>query len=341
MRYGGPILYLIVYAFVLLGILLWVDSGSRKFRLPKKGDPSTDLFESGLGSEFDANFIANLDAPLRVLDVSKLFNKKQVVDHVNLNIPKNTIFALLGPNGAGKTTIFNIIRELYPLYTFFTLSKSASGGDIIPDTGDVFINSASIVRHPRIARSALGVCPQFTAIDAQLTVRDHLILYGRLKGLRRGSELQSSVEAIAEVTSLTPYLDRLATKLSGGNQRKLSLAISLLGNPPVILIDEFSTGVDPRMKRDMWEMLRRTATGKSIVITTRECKCHMRITRSITTHLLDSMEEASAIANNVGILAKRMLGTFILLESSIFCLTISLSISDWNSRITGREICLI
>lgn len=157
------------------------------------------------------------------------------------------------------------------------MPNSTSGGDIIPDSGDVFINSASIVRHPRIARSALGVCPQFTAIDAQLTVRDHLILYGRLKGLIRGSELQNSVEAIAEVTSLTPYLDRLAIKLSGGNQRKLSLAISLLGNPPVILIDEFSTGVDPRMKRDMWEMLRRTAAGKSIVLTTRERKCHTRI----------------------------------------------------------------
>lgn len=117
MRYGGPILYLIIYAFVLLGILLWVDSGSRKFRLPKKGDSSTDLMKSGSGSAFDADFISTLDDPLRVLDLSKSFNKKQIVDHVNLNIPKDTIFALLGPNGAGKTTIFNIIRELSSPYT--------------------------------------------------------------------------------------------------------------------------------------------------------------------------------------------------------------------------------
>ncbi|KAF9471812.1 P-loop containing nucleoside triphosphate hydrolase protein [Pholiota conissans] len=276
MRYGGPILYLIVYAFILLGILVWVDSGSRAIRLPKKKKDvhPTDPPKTLPGGDLDADSVSSLEDPLRIIDVSKSFKGKQVVDNVNLSIPKNTIFALLGPNGAGKTTVFNIIR-----------------GNIIPDSGDVSINGASIVRHPRIARSSLGVCPQFTAIDAQLTVREHLLLYGRLKGLRRGTELQSSVDAIAEATSLTPYLDRLASKLSGGNQRKLSLAISLLGNPPVVLIDEFSTGVDPRMKRDMWETLRKMAVGKSIVITTH------------------SMEEASAIATNVGILAKHLLAT--------------------------------
>ncbi len=85
----------------------------------------------------------------------------------------------------------------------------------------------------------LGVCPQFTAVDDQLTVREHLIIYGRLKGLDRGAELDTSIKAVLDGTSLTMYADRLASKLSGGNQRKLSLAIALLGNPPVILIDEF------------------------------------------------------------------------------------------------------
>jgi len=103
-----------------------------------------------------------------------------------------------------------------------------------------------------------------------LTVREHLLVYGRLKGLRPGQELNRNVECILESTGLTTYADRLASKLSGGNQRKVSLAIALMGNPPVLLIDEFSTGVDAKMKREMWHTLRQVAVGKAVVITTRE-----------------------------------------------------------------------
>lgn len=161
------------------------------------------------------------------------------------------------------------------------------GGDIVPDQGDVFIQDTSVIRYPRTARLSLGVCPQFTAIDSQLTVREHLAIYGRLKGLYRGVELNENVDILLESTALTQYGDRLASKLSGGNQRKLSLAIALIGmdiisplctigltplvgNPSVILIDEFSTGVDAKMKRDMWETLKTVAVGKAVVITTRE-----------------------------------------------------------------------
>ena len=82
--------------------------------------------------------------------------------------------------------------------------------------------------NPKNARASLGVCPQFTAIDSQLTVREHLIIYGKLKGLR-GTELTENVDAILRGTALVMYADRLASKLSGGNQRKLSLAIALMG----------------------------------------------------------------------------------------------------------------
>jgi ABC-type multidrug transport system ATPase subunit len=112
------------------------------------------------------------------------------------------------------------------------------------------------------------------------------MIYGRLKGLNRGHELKTNVEALMIATSLHMYADRLASQLSGGNQRKLSLAIALIGellnfrymrrltcmhagNPSVVLIDEFSTGVDAKMKRDMWGTLRNVAVGKAIVITTR------------------------------------------------------------------------
>jgi ATP-binding cassette subfamily A (ABC1) protein 3 len=119
---------------------------------------------------------------------------------------------MLGPNGAGKTTIFNIIR-----------------GDTAPDSGDVLIKDISIIRHPRAARVFLGVCPQFTAIDSQLTVREHLMIYGRLKGLIRGEELDGNIDSLIHATGLYMYADRLASQLSGGNQRKLSLAVAMIG----------------------------------------------------------------------------------------------------------------
>ena len=104
-----------------------------------------------------------------------------------------------------------------------------TGGDAIPDEGDVLINGVSVVSHPRSARLSLGVCPQFTAIDSELTVEEHLIVYGRLKGLYRGEELTRNVQALMRATSLDIYADRLAVRLSGGNQRKLALAIALIG----------------------------------------------------------------------------------------------------------------
>jgi ATP-binding cassette subfamily A (ABC1) protein 3 len=100
---------------------------------------------------------------------------------------------------------------------------------VIPESGDVLINGVSVLHHPRTARLSLGVCPQFTATDAQLTVREHLTIYGLLKGLNRGVEVQRNVESLMRATELMPYADRLAGKISGGNQRKLSLAISLIG----------------------------------------------------------------------------------------------------------------
>lgn len=99
----------------------------------------------------------------------------------------------------------------------------------------MFINGTSIIEHPNTARLSLGVCPQFTAIDPQLTVRQHLIVYGLLKGLQRGAELDGNVESLLRATTLTQYADRLALKLSGGNQRKLSFAIALIGLVPFLL----------------------------------------------------------------------------------------------------------
>ncbi|KAJ7508422.1 hypothetical protein B0H11DRAFT_2304369 [Mycena galericulata] len=274
MRYGGPITYLIIESFVMLAFLVWVDSGAvlpQRFRKRPKVSAVETNRPVKEDVALEARSAAESDDLLRVLNVTKSFGSNTVVDDVSFSVSRDTVFCLLGPNGAGKTTSFNVIR-----------------GDVIPESGDALIQGTSVVNHPRTARVSLGVCPQFSAIDAQLSVREHLVIYGRLKGLRP-DELRSSVDSILLAIGLDIYADRLASKLSGGNQRKLSLAIALMGNPSVILIDEFSTGIDAKKKREMWRTLRAIAVDKAIVITTH------------------SMEECSALATKVGILAVRML----------------------------------
>ncbi|KAH7911590.1 P-loop containing nucleoside triphosphate hydrolase protein [Hygrophoropsis aurantiaca] len=281
LRYGGPILYLFIDGFVLLAFLVWVDSGTlipRSFLEKTRKQQQQQHLEPEQFATLrrdvtdEARAVARSDDALRLLHITKSFDGKRVVDDVAFGVARGTIFAMLGPNGAGKTTTFNMIR-----------------GDIVPDRGDVLIKGVSVVTSPRNARLSLGVCPQFTAIDSELTVREHLMIYGRLKGLNDGAELNVNINALMHATALHMYADRLASQLSGGNQRKLSLAIALLGNPAVVLIDEFSTGVDAKIKREMWGTLRDVAVGKAVVITTH------------------SMEEASALANKVGIISKQLL----------------------------------
>lgn len=214
-RYGGPIVYLFFYGFILFGILVWVDSGSLLPRR-KPAPPFVSSSDEKLTEDVKKEAIAATSSSdiLRALRIAKAYggSHNRVVDDVSFGVDKDTVFALLGPNGAGKTTSFKIIS-----------------GDVIPDHGDVLINGTSVVHHPRAARLSLGVCPQFTAIDSQLTVREHLMVYGRLKGLYRGDELDRNVNELMLATTLHIYADRLASKLSGGNQRKLSLAIALIG----------------------------------------------------------------------------------------------------------------
>ncbi|GJJ10065.1 hypothetical protein Clacol_004291 [Clathrus columnatus] len=286
-KFGGPIVYLIGQSLLFFAILVYVDSGSLlprllQFTRPKLrelNDPDATTRSEDVVKEIEE--VETLpDDPLRVLHVTKTFDgSNKAVDDVSFRVPQDTVFAMLGPNGAGKTSTFNMIR-----------------GDVTPDFGDVYINQTSIISHPNRARLQLGVCPQFTAIDPQLTVHEHLVIYGLLKGLRRGPELEENISILLRGTTLTPYADRLANQLSGGNQRKLSFAISLIGNPSVVLIDEYSTGIDPATKRSMWVTFRRMAVGKAVVITTPHI-----------VHMIDSMEEASALANKVGILAGKML----------------------------------
>ncbi|KAI3392302.1 hypothetical protein diail_5885 [Diaporthe ilicicola] len=304
--YGGPILYLLIQALVLFTVLVWWDSGykptfltnlSRRLRQRKSTVKDTDaendtendaalssLASSTIADPAVATEIKRIDAQsppgtdsLRVQHLHKIFGRtNHAVQDVTFGVPRGQVFALLGPNGAGKSTTISLVR-----------------GDVRPSRGvdssqfgDVFIEDLSISAHRASARQNLGVCPQFDAMDS-MTVREHLRFYASARGV---SDVQANVEAVMTATGLVRFADRLAQKLSGGNKRKLSLGIALMGNPAVLLLDEPSSGMDAAAKRIMWRTLIGVAApGRALLITTH------------------SMEEADRLATRVGIMKRRML----------------------------------
>jgi ABC-type multidrug transport system ATPase subunit len=270
--YGGPILYLIIQSFVLFTLLLWFDGGGNALVAFRSKSKSEDVEEKEMDEDVanELSRVTDCQDGLRVLHLTKSFKKFVAVEDVTFGVGRGEVFALLGPNGAGKTTTISLIR-----------------GDIQPSErgGDIFVENVSVTKNRAIARSNLGVCPQFDAMD-QMTVIEHLRFYAQIRGI---SDVDHNVRQVIRAVGLTPFQHRMAMKLSGGNKRKLSLGIALMGNPTVLLLDEPSSGMDAASKRVMWKTLAAVAPGRSIVLTTH------------------SMEEADALASRAGIIAKRML----------------------------------
>lgn len=268
--YGGPILYLAVQAILLFGLVIWLETGTGRY---SSGTAKTtvEVDDAEIANELLRVEGAGQDSDgLRVSHLTKAFKKNTVVDNVTFGIDHGEVFALLGPNGAGKSTTISLIRgDLHP---------SRNGGD-------VFVEGASVTKNRALARQNLGVCPQFDAIDS-MTVEEHLQHFARIRGI---SNVKDQVQAVIQAVGLGAYSNVMAHTLSGGNKRKLSLAIALTGNPSVILLDEPSSGLDAAAKRIMWRTLETIVPGRSILLTTH------------------SMEEADALANRAGIMAKRML----------------------------------
>ncbi|KAF7717435.1 Uncharacterized protein PECH_000926 [Penicillium ucsense] len=271
--YGGPILYLIVQSIVLFALLVYLDGGRKSLNIFRSHTKPEDVEGK---TQMDEDVVRELarvkesDDGLRVLNLNKSFKKFVAVENISFGVNRGEVFALLGPNGAGKTTTISLIR-----------------GDIQPSKngGEIFVEGVSVTKSLAAARSNLGVCPQFDAMD-QMTVIEHLKFYARIRGV---PDVDHNVRQVIEAVGLTPFQYRMATKLSGGNKRKLSLGIALMGNPAVLLLDEPSSGMDAASKRVMWKTLASVAPGRSIVLTTH------------------SMEEADALASRAGIMAKRML----------------------------------
>jgi len=188
---------------------------------------------------------------IAVTGLQKSFGDKGVLDGIDLVVQEGTIFALLGPNGAGKTTTVHILSTLIP----------ADGGDVQVAGHDVTAEADSV-------RAAIGVTGQFSAVDNLLTGEENLLLMADLHHLRR-AEGRRRAAALLGQFDLTDAARKTAATYSGGMQRRLDLAMTLIGRPRLVFLDEPTTGLDPRSRRNMWQTIRHLAAqGVTIFLTT-------------------------------------------------------------------------
>ncbi|HEX3508153.1 MAG TPA: ATP-binding cassette domain-containing protein [Candidatus Dormibacteraeota bacterium] len=181
----------------------------------------------------------------------KSYGKKVVLDGINLDIPEGTIFALLGPNGAGKTTAVQVLSTY-----------------ISADAGEVRVAGHDVAREPDAVRAAIGVTGQFSAVDKLLSGEENLLLMADLHHLPR-REGRARVAELLKQFELEEAGPKMATTYSGGMRRRLDLAMTLVGDPQIIFLDEPTTGLDPRSRRTMWQIIRDLAArGVTIFLTT-------------------------------------------------------------------------
>lgn len=196
---------------------------------------------------------------------------KLAVKGVSFGVKKGECFGLLGTNGAGKTSTFKVLS-----------------GEILPNYGQAQIAGLNVETEMKAIGALIGYCPQFDALLENLTAKEHLELYAAIKGIPK--EMRAKlIESKLQQLNLKQYENVLAGTYSGGNKRKLSVAIALLGNPPIILLDEPSSGMDPEARRFMWSIVSQISTQNktSSVI--------------LTTH---SMEEAEALSSKLAIMVE-------------------------------------
>ncbi|CAJ0965412.1 unnamed protein product [Ranitomeya imitator] len=225
---------------------------------------------------------------LEIKGLTKIYRmkRKPAVDRLCVGIPPGECFGLLGVNGAGKTTTFQMLT-----------------GDTDVTAGEAFLKGHSILSNIQEVHQNMGYCPQFDAINELLTGREHLELYALLRGVP-DKEVCKVAEWAVRKLGLVKYSDRCAGGYSGGNRRKLSTAIALIGGPPVVFLDEPTTGMDPKARRFLWNCaLSVIKEGRSVVLTSH------------------SMEECEALCTRMAIMVNgrfRCLGSVQHLKNKIF-----------------------
>ncbi|GAA1289937.1 daunorubicin resistance protein DrrA family ABC transporter ATP-binding protein [Pseudonocardia aurantiaca] len=197
----------------------------------------------------------------------KAYGEHVVLDGIDLRIPQGSVYALLGPNGAGKTTTVHILSTL-----------------IRADAGEAAVAGHDVARDPDGVRSAIGLTGQFAAVDALLTGEENLLLMADLRHLGR-REGRRRTRELLEQFDLVDAARKPASTFSGGMRRRLDLAMTLVGDPRVIFLDEPTTGLDPRSRRTMWQIIRDLVTGGVTILLTSQY-----------------LEEADQLADRVGVL---------------------------------------
>jgi ABC-2 type transport system ATP-binding protein len=188
---------------------------------------------------------------IAVSGLRRSYGDHVVLDGIDLQVPAGTVFSLLGPNGAGKTTMVQILSTL-----------------IRADSGEVRVAGHDVAREPDRVRAGIGVTGQFSAVDSFLTGEENLLLMADLHHLGRGEGRRRAAELL-ERFGLREAARRPSVTYSGGMRRRLDLAMGLIGDPRVIFLDEPTTGLDPRSRRDMWQMVRDLAgRGVTVFLTT-------------------------------------------------------------------------
>jgi ABC-2 type transport system ATP-binding protein len=200
--------------------------------------------------------------------VRKAYGDHVVLSGIDLDIPAGSVFALLGPNGAGKTTMVQILSTL-----------------IRADAGEMRVAGHDVVREPDAVRAAIGVTGQFSAVDGFLTGEENLLLMADLHHLPRRERRRCATDLLARF-DLVDAARRPAVTYSGGMRRRLDLAMTLVGRPRVIFLDEPTTGLDPRSRRTMWEIIRGLVTDEGVTV-------------FLTTQYLD---EADHLADRIAVL---------------------------------------
>ncbi|GHV12176.1 daunorubicin resistance protein DrrA family ABC transporter ATP-binding protein [Clostridia bacterium] len=199
----------------------------------------------------------------------KTFGKNRAVDGVSLSIQTGSICGVLGPNGAGKTTTINMLA---------TLSK--------PDSGSAKIFGYDVLKETQKVRQLIGLTGQYASIDESLTAMENLTIFGRLHGYSRKDSKRKATELLEEF-GLSEAANKALSQFSGGMRRRLDLAASLLSSPPLIFLDEPTTGLDPRTRTQMWATIRNLVKNGSTIL--------------LTTQYLD---EADQLADNIVVIDK-------------------------------------
>jgi ABC-2 type transport system ATP-binding protein len=188
-------------------------------------------------------------AAIAARGIRKSFGEHTVLDDVDLEVDQGTIFALLGPNGAGKTTIVRILTTL-----------------LKPDAGTATVAGFDVATHPANVRESISLTGQFAAVDEILTGRENLILMARLRRVKDAGQIADDL--LARFQLIDAAKRRVAT-YSGGMRRRLDIAMSLIGNPPVIFLDEPTTGLDPQARIEVWNSVKELAgQGTTVLLTT-------------------------------------------------------------------------